>query len=83
MNVYSELWELLRPTQAEGTQVCFGPLTGISPLEVTVGDTPIRQGLYYPMGTAYTKEQLGRELALLTVPDGFLILFQVEGGQGT
>ena len=83
MNVYSELWELLRPTQAEGPQVCFGTLTGISPLEVTVGDTPIRQGLYYPRGTAYTKEHLGRELAMLTVPDGFLILFQVEGGLGT
>ena len=83
MNVYSELWELLRPTQAEGTQVCFGTLTGISPLEVTVGDTPIRQGLYYPRGTAFPKEHLGRELALLALPDGFLILFQVEGGQGT
>ena len=83
MNVYSELWELLRPQEGADTQVCFGTLTGISPLEVTVGDTPIRQGLYYPLGTVYTKEQLGRELALLSVPDGFLILFQVEGGQGT
>ena len=83
MNVYSELWELLRPQEGTGAQVCFGTLTGVSPLEVTVGDTPIRQGLYYPRGTAYNKEQLGRELALLTVPGGFLILFQVEGGQGT
>ena len=83
MNVYSELWELLRPQEGTGTQVCFGILTGVSPLEVTVGDTPIRQGLYYPRGTTFYKEHLGRELALLTVPDGFLILFQVEGGQGT
>ena len=80
MNVYSELLELLSPRQAAPAPVCFGTLRGISPLRVAVGDAEISKNLFYPRGMEFYAEEIGRELALLPCENGFLILFQVEGG---
>lgn len=80
MNVYSELWELLRPVEADASPVCFGTITGYDPKEVTVGGQALRKGLRWPRNAVWTQEDLGREVALLPLPDGFLVLFQTEGG---
>ena len=80
MNVYSELWELLRPVQADTSPVCFGTLADVAPLTVTIGDTSITKNLFYPRGTVFHEDHIGRTLALLPCEDGFLILFQAEGG---
>ena len=80
MNVYSELLELLCPGQPFRPQVCFGTLSGIAPLTVTVGDAEITRGLLYARGTKFDETDIGSELALLPCEGGFLILFQVEGG---
>ena len=79
MNVYSELLELLRPREETSYPVCFGTISAVDPLCVTVGGTAIRKGLLCPRGTVFLEEDLGREVALLPCPGGFLILFEVEG----
>lgn len=81
MNVYSELLELLCPRQAPSQAVHFGTISGISPLRITVGGREVGQGLFYPRGTVFCQEHIGREVALLPCAGGFLILFQVEGGE--
>jgi len=80
MNVYSELLDLLCPRQAAPQTVHFGTICGVSPLRVTVGGREVRRGLFYPRGTVFCKEDIGREVAMLPCAGGFLILFQVEGG---
>lgn len=80
MNVYSELLDLLCPRQNHTAQVLFGTVSGVAPLRVTVGGQEIRQGLTVPRGTAFTEYDLGREVALLPLAAGFLLLFPVEGG---
>ena len=80
MNVYSELWDLLTAARSPAPQVCFGTLAAVEPLTVTVGGTDLSKGLFYPRGTVFYKEHIGRELALLPCENGFLILFQTEGG---
>lgn len=80
MNVYSELLDLLAPEPGEAPCGLFGTLTGLSPLTVTVRGTAVSRGLFYPRGTVFRQEDLGREVALLPCEEGFLILFQVEGG---
>lgn len=80
MNVYSELLDLLLREPADTAAGLFGTLTGLSPLTVTVRGTAVSRGLFYPRGTAFRQEDLGREVALLPCEEGFLILFQVEGG---
>lgn len=80
MNVYRELLELLSPKEGGGTALCFGTIGGVAPLRVTVGGTDITRGLVYPRGTVFRPEDVGREVALLSCEGGFLILFQVEGG---
>ena len=78
MNVYSELWELLRPRQdADAPEVLFGTLSGVSPLRVTVGDTVLSQGLYFEAGRVFRTQDIGRTVALLPCEEGFLILFFV------
>lgn len=78
MNVYSQLWELLRPTGTEGCPVCFGQISGIRPPAVTLAGQAV--SALWPRGTALTEADLGREVAMLPLPEGFLVLFQVEGG---
>ena len=81
MNVYSELLELLSPRREAGeTGVCFGTISGVEPLCVTVGGTEISRGLLWPRGMTFDKRDLGREAALLPLEDGFLLLFEIEGG---
>lgn len=80
MNVYTELWELIRPqARQEDGGALFGTLSGVSPLSVTVGDTVLDQGLFYPAGMTFDGEDIGRTVALLPCEEGFLILFFVGG----
>ena len=51
MNVYSELWALLRPEKSlDGGGALFGTLAGISPLTVRVGGCEVSEGLFRPAG---------------------------------
>ena len=52
MNVYSQLWELLRPTGTEGCPVCFGQISGIRPPAVTLAGQAV--SALWPRGTALT-----------------------------
>ena len=81
MNVYSELWELLRPTVQPPQGALLGTVTAISPLTVTVGETALTKQLYLPVGTPLTQEDIGRQAALFPCgEDGFVVFF-VEGGE--
>lgn len=80
MNVYSELLELLSPQRESEPQVCFGTISGVSPLQITVGDRHLERGLLLPRGTKLREEDLGREVALLPCRGGFLMLFEIEEG---
>ena len=81
MNVYSELLELLSPRREAGeTGVCFGTISGVEPLRLTVGGTEVSRGLLWPRGMVFRTEDIGREAALLPREDGFLLLFEIEGG---
>ena len=80
MSVYSELWALLRPVETAAQGALLGTVTAISPLTVTVGETTLTRQLYLPAGTTLTKEDVGRQAALLPCgEDGFLIFFVVGG----
>ena len=80
MNVYSELLEILLREPEGTTGGLFGTLTSISPLTVTVRGTALTEGLFYPAGTVFRKENIGRELALLPCEEGFWFLGFVGGG---
>lgn len=82
MNVYSELLDLLVRQPEEAPPGLFGTLTAVSPLTVTVRGTAVTRGLFYPRGTKFRPEDIGKELALLPCEEGFLILFFSEG-EGT
>lgn len=81
-NVYSGLLDILLRQPAESAAGLFGTLTALSPLTVRVRGCDISGGLFYPRGTVFRKEDLGREYALLPCEEGLLMLFQVEGGLG-
>lgn len=79
MNVYSELWALLRPEKSlDGGGALFGTLAGLSPLTVRVGGCEVSEGLFRPAGMSLRAEDVGRTLALLPCEEGFLLLFFVE-----
>ena len=80
MNVYSELLELLLRSPEVSTEGLFGTLTSISPLTVTVRGTKLTEGLFYPSGTVFRREDIGREVALLPCEEGFCFLGFVGGG---
>ena len=80
MNVYSELLEILLREPEGTTGGLFGTLTAISPLTVTVRGTALSEGLFYPAGTVFREEDIGREVALLVCEEGFWILGFVGGG---
>ena len=80
MNVYSELLEILLREPEGTTGGLFGTLTAISPLTVTVRGTRLTEGLLYPDGTVFRKEDIGREVALLVCEEGFWFLGFVGGG---
>ena len=80
MNVYSELLEILLREPEGTTGGLFGTLTAISPLTVTVRGTALTEGLFYPGGTVFREEDIGREVALLVCEEGFWILGFVGGG---
>ena len=80
MNVYSALWELLRPAETAAPAGVFGTLTAIAPPTVTVRGTAVSDGLLYPSGTAFRREDLGREAALLPCEEGLWFLGFREGG---
>ena len=80
MNVYSELLEILLREPEGTTGGLFDTLTAISPLTVTVRGTALTEGLFYPAGTVFRKEDIGKEMALLPCEEGFWILGFVGGG---
>ena len=81
MNVYSELLELLSPRHQTESPVLLGVIRGVSPLTLEVRETAVTEGLMVPRGTVFRKEDVGREVALLPCGSGFLLLFEVEGGE--
>lgn len=80
MNVYSELLDLLVREPEGAPPGLFGVLTSVSPLTVTIRGTAVTKGLFYPVGTVYRPEDIGKELAVLPCEEGFVLLFFVEGG---
>ena len=80
MNVYSELLEILLREPEGTTGGLFGTLTAVSPLTVTVRGTSLTEGLFYPSGTRFREEDVGRTAALLPCEEGFWILGFVGGG---
>lgn len=80
MNVYSELLDLLVREPEEAPPGLFGTLSAVSPLTVTIRGTAVTRGLFYPRGTKFRPEDIGKELALLPCEEGCLILFFSEGG---
>lgn len=79
-NVYAALLDVLRPEERTAPVGLFGTLTAVSPLTVRIRGTDISTGLFHPRGMVFYEEQIGCELALLPCEEGFLILFQVQGG---
>ena len=79
-NVYAALLELLHPDERSDPVGLFGTLTSVSPLTIRIRETEVSEGLFYPRGMTFYEEQIGCQLALLPCEEGFLILFQVEGG---
>lgn len=80
MNVYSELLEILLREPEGTTGGLFGTLSSVSPLTVTVRGTKLTEGLFYPSGTVFHKEDIGREVALLPCEEGFWMLGFAGGG---
>ena len=80
MNVYSELREVLLREPGGSTGGLFGTLTAVSPLTVTIRGTALTEGLFYPSGTRFREEDVGRTAALLPCEEGFWILGFVGGG---
>lgn len=79
-NAYAALLEVLRPEEPVSPMGLFGTLVAVSPLTVRIRGTDISSGLFYPLGTVFYPEHIGRSVALLPCEEGFLILFQVQGG---
>lgn len=80
MNVYSELWALLNREKPADPAGLFGTLTAISPVTVTVRGTALTEGLFFPSGTRFTREDIGRTVALLVCEEGFWFLGFAGGG---
>lgn len=80
MNVYSELWAMLNREKPADPAGLFGTLTAISPVTVTVRGTALTEGLFFPSGTRFTREDIGRTVALLVCEDGFWFLGFAGGG---
>lgn len=80
MNVYSELWAMLNREKPADPAGLFGTLTAISPVTVTVRGTALTEGLFFPSGTRFTREDIGRMVALLVCEEGFWFLGFAGGG---
>ena len=80
MNVYSELWAMLNREKPADPAGLFGTLTAISPVTVTVRGTALTEGLFFPSGTRFTREDIGRTVALLICEEGFWFLGFAGGG---
>lgn len=81
MNVYSELWALLRPVEAPHRRAVLGTVTAIHPLTVAVGEAVLSRELYLPAGTALNQEDIGRQAALIPCGESGWIVWFVEGGE--
>ena len=80
MNVYSELWAMLNREKPADPAGLFGTLTAISPVTVTVRGTALTEGLFFTSGTRFTREDIGRTVALLVCEEGFWFLGFAGGG---
>lgn len=80
MNVYSQLWDLLAPKKDRQSPAVFGLLSAAQPVAVTLRGTQLTKGLFYPAGTVFRPEDVGREVLLLPCEEGLYIVGFVEGG---
>ena len=80
MKVYSELWAMLNREKPADPAGLFGTLTAISPVTVTVRGTALTEGLFFPSGTRFTREDIGRTVALLVCEEGFWFVGFAGGG---
>ena len=80
MNVYSELLNLLREKKDREPPAVFGVLSAAQPVAVTLRGTRLTKGLFYPAGTVFRSEDVGREVLLLPCEEGLYIVGFVEGG---
>ena len=79
MNVYSELWALLKPEKSlNGGGALFAELAGVSPPALRFGETEVREGLFRPANLTLRAEDVGRTVAVLPCEEGFLLLLFVE-----
>ena len=80
MNVYSELLNLLWEKKDREPPAVFGVLSAAQPVAVTLRGTRHTKGLFYPAGTVFRSEDVGREVLLLPCEEGLYIVGFVEGG---
>lgn len=80
MDIYAKLLDLLAPKNAPSPPALFATLAGVSPLAVTIRGTRLQQGLFYPAGTVFRPEDVGRELLVLPCEEGIYLAGFVEGG---
>ena len=80
MNVYSELLDLLCPQKSAQPVGVFGTLAAVSPLAVTLRGSRLSRGLFYPAGTRFQQEDVGREVLLLPCEEGLYLVGFVEEG---
>lgn len=78
--VYSQLLELLRREPEAAPAGIFGTIAAVAPLTVCIRGRDLSSGLFFPRDTQFREEDIGRQVALLPCEEGFLLLFQVEGG---
>lgn len=80
MDIYAQLLDLLAPKNAPGPPALFATLAAVSPLTITIRDTQLQKGLFYPAGTVFRPEDVGRELLVLPCEEGIYLAGFVEGG---
>ena len=78
INVYQELWALLRPHETGAPTAVSGVLTSLSPLAVSVRGEVLSQGLLAAADLALEEQDLGRTVALLPMEEGLLLLCPIR-----
>lgn len=81
MNVYSELLDLLWQKKSPQTVGVFGKLSAVAPLTITLRGCQLSKGIFYPAGTRFDQEDVGREVLLLPCEEGLYLIGFVEGGE--
>lgn len=79
MNPYSDLAALLQP-QPQPPAGLVGTVLSVSPLRVEAGGAALERELLRPLGMTFTREDVGRAVALLPCGGDMLILTRLEAG---